>query len=70
MKKVMLIAIAAMFSMTMFAQAQDQAKPVEKKKEAVKTEAVKTAKPAKEAVTPAKETAKPAKKTKEVKPAK
>ena len=54
MKKVMLIALAGMFSMTMFAQTQDKAKPAEKKKEPVSTEAVKPAQPA------AKETAKPA----------
>ncbi len=74
MKKVMLIAIAAMFSMTMFAQTQEKAKPAEKKKEPAKTEAVKpaatkeAAKPAtKEAAKPA---AKPVKKAEEAKPAK
>jgi uncharacterized protein YcfJ len=76
MKKVMLVALAAMFSISMFAQTQDKAKPAEKKAEPAKTEAVKpakeTAKPAtKETAKPAtKEAAKPAKKTEEAKPAK
>jgi hypothetical protein len=79
MKKVMLIALMGMFSMTMFAQTQDQAKPAEKKKEPVSTAAVKPAQPAtketaKSAAQPAtKETAKPAKKEakkEEPKPAK
>ena len=57
MKKVMLVALAAMFSVAMFAQTQEKAKPVEKKKEPAKTEAVK---PAKETVKPAtKEEGKP-----------
>ncbi|MCK9218970.1 MAG: hypothetical protein PHF97_12645 [Bacteroidales bacterium] len=71
MKKVMLVALMGLFSMTMFAQTQDKVTPTDKKKDAPKTEAVKpakeTAKPAKE-VKPAKETAKPAKDA--VKPAK
>jgi len=73
----MLIAIAAMFSMTMFAQTQEKAKPTEKKKEPVKTEAVKpaatkeAAKPAtKEAKPATKPAAKPVKKAEEAKPTK
>jgi uncharacterized protein YdeI (BOF family) len=52
MKKVMLIALMGMFSLAMFAQAQDKAKSAEKKAEPAKVE---TTKPA------SKETAKPAK---------
>jgi len=59
MKKVMLIALMGMFSMAMFAQTQDKAKPAEVKKEPAKTEAVKPA--TQEVVKPAtKEAAKPA----------
>jgi len=43
MKKVMLFALMGMFSLAMFAQTQEKAKPAEKKAEPVKTE---TAKPA------------------------
>ena len=66
---ILLIAIAAMFSMTMFAQTQEKAKPAEKKKEPAKTEAVKPA--TKEAAKPAatKEAAKPAATKEAAKPA-
>ena len=60
MKKVMLFALMGMFSVAMFAQTQEKAKPAEKKKEPAKTEAVKPA-ATKEAAKPAtKEAAKPA----------
>ena len=62
MKKVMLIAIAAMFSMTMFAQTQEKAKPTEKK-DAAKPAAKPADKPAaKPAAKPADKPAEPAKK--------
>ena len=65
MKKVALFALMGIFSLAVFAQTQEKAKPAEKKAEPAKTE---TAKPAtKEAAKPAakpatKEVAKPAEK--------
>jgi hypothetical protein len=73
MKKVMLVILAGMFSMSMFAQTQEKTKPVEKKKEPAKTEAAKPvtkeeAKPAtKDAAKPA---AQPAQKKDDLKPKK
>ena len=43
MKKAMLIILAGMFSLSMFAQTQEKAKPVEQKKEPAKTEVAKPA---------------------------
>lgn len=61
MKKVMLIVLAGMFSLSMFAQTQEKAKPAEPKKEPAKTEVAKPAtKNAKKNTT--KEAAKPAEK--------
>ena len=54
MKKVMLIALMGLFTISMFAQTPEKTKPADKKKEAPKTEMSKPA-------TPSKETAKPAK---------
>jgi|GEM_PF-933471 len=41
MKKVMLVALIGLFTITMFAQNQGKAKPADKKKEAPKTEMTK-----------------------------
>jgi len=60
MKKVMLIALMGLFTMTLFAQNQEKTKPAVKKKETPKTEVTKPAQ-ATQAAQPAKEAAKPAK---------
>lgn len=62
----MLIALMGLFTMTLFAQNQEKAKPVDKKKEAPKTEMTKPAQTT-QAAQPVKIAAKPAKPAKHAK---